>query len=287
MTFKPLFLFPSWTAPRDFCLMRYWKLDDDGSYVVCYDSVTHRECPPVANHVRGQLHSVWTICPRKDTTNGEEISECLLTYIVQVDPRGWVPTISPPWMNQTFADAFSVAALLSVLDVQDALTHDKFVTAPLVGGGKNTFARFSNSGSRSKSNSGNCVDAVFGRDNDNNNSNKVDESMSYDYNSFEAHPNRQNSTESITSSAGTAGLNITNFPEPIPSRYWSDPDANAFVVRGKSYKTNKKKINAGKSVFRMLAVDVVESSESLLMGMCSLAGERVQTALKRERDGGE
>jgi len=40
-------------------------------------------------------------------------------------------------------------------------------------------------------------------------------------------------------------------------------------------------------VFRMLAVDVVESSESLLMGMCSLAGERVQTALKRERDGGE
>lgn len=42
----PVFLYPSWTAPRDFCLMRYWKHNDsDGSYIVCLNSTIHEDCP--------------------------------------------------------------------------------------------------------------------------------------------------------------------------------------------------------------------------------------------------
>lgn len=34
-------------VPRDFVVMRYWRLDDDGSYVVCLNSIPHSSCPEV------------------------------------------------------------------------------------------------------------------------------------------------------------------------------------------------------------------------------------------------
>ena len=45
LVFRPIYLFPSWTCPRDFVLVRYWRFEPDGSYVICYESVQHRDCP--------------------------------------------------------------------------------------------------------------------------------------------------------------------------------------------------------------------------------------------------
>lgn len=71
--------------PRDFCVMRYWRLDDDGSYVVCLNSVSHKDCPPVEGCTRGMLHSVLSIAPRKDYTDFEEdFAQALVSLIVQV-----------------------------------------------------------------------------------------------------------------------------------------------------------------------------------------------------------
>lgn len=66
LVFRPLFLFPSWTKPRDVILFRYWRLQDDGTYFVGYDSVQHRDCPPSPSYVRGEMHAVYTIAPRKE-----------------------------------------------------------------------------------------------------------------------------------------------------------------------------------------------------------------------------
>lgn len=90
LVFRPLYLFPSWTAPRDYCIHRYWRLEDDGSYMVCYDSVVHPDCPPCPPYVRGELNGIYSIAPRRrhGTVNTADIQEeCLLTHIVQVDPR--------------------------------------------------------------------------------------------------------------------------------------------------------------------------------------------------------
>ena len=86
MTLKPLYLFPTWTAPRDFCLVRYWRYDEDGTYIICFDSTTHRACPPVTGTVRADMHAVYTISPKKHLRNVEfdDSPECLLTYILQV-----------------------------------------------------------------------------------------------------------------------------------------------------------------------------------------------------------
>ncbi len=121
---KPLYFWPTWTAPREFCLVRYWRYDEDGTYIICYDSTTHRACPPAPGYVRGDMHAVYTISPKKPARGGVEVDavpECLLTHILQVDPRGWV------WHQCGYLDAFVMEMLCQVLDVRDLLETDRFM----------------------------------------------------------------------------------------------------------------------------------------------------------------
>lgn len=64
--FSPLFHFFKThftAAPRDFCLIRYWRDNFDGSYVICLDSTLHPECPLVEGYVRGELHAAYIVAP--------------------------------------------------------------------------------------------------------------------------------------------------------------------------------------------------------------------------------
>lgn len=42
---------------RDFLLRRYWRREDDGTYVILYHSVYHKKCPPQKGYVRACLKS--------------------------------------------------------------------------------------------------------------------------------------------------------------------------------------------------------------------------------------
>jgi hypothetical protein len=140
LVFRPLYLFPFWSAPRDFVLYRFWKYDDDGSYQVCFDSGKHKDCPPNDEYVRGEMHSVYTIAPLRRTkkrSSGKApenaVQECLMTNTVQVDPRGWVPALShtPFFKSQGYGDAFAAMALNMILDVKDAIDTNRFVAVPM------------------------------------------------------------------------------------------------------------------------------------------------------------
>ena len=71
------------------------------------------------------------------------------------------------------------------------------------------------------------------------------------------------------------------------SNWWGEPDANSFRVRGKTYKTDHKKVNAGPSIFHLFATDIIETDEPIHTGMCLHPKERVQLALQREREKAE
>ncbi|XP_027085882.1 protein ENHANCED DISEASE RESISTANCE 2 isoform X1 [Coffea eugenioides] len=43
--------------PRDLLLRRYWRREDDGTYVILYHSVFHQRCPPQVGYVRACLKS--------------------------------------------------------------------------------------------------------------------------------------------------------------------------------------------------------------------------------------
>jgi len=371
LVFRPLYLFPSWTAPRDFVLYRFWKYDDDGTYQVCFDSGEHRDCPKVPGYVRGEMHSVYTIAPLKrkkkrgattssssSGTTGQE--ECLLSHVVQIDPRGWVPSTSsvPFFRNQGYGDAFAVMALHQMLDVKEALDSARFVAVPmdsvshhssnyyssgqgerkakmsrtlLAGGSKGNgtssnglpvrppkgIIRDSSSGSaRGRANGVSQQQQLYVPILETAGSGYASEEEEPDTATYDFKYSGRESFSSagyhqlsdLTNSASgyvqidgvneewqrrnpdsnkvgnTAFSNIMRLPSPMINQWWAEPDANSFRVRGKNYKVDSKKVNAGSSLFRLLATDIVETDVPIMTGMCLHPKERVQLALQREAE---
>jgi len=292
LQFKPLYLFPSWTAPRDFVLFRYWRFDDDGSYIICYDSVQHRECPPQDGYVRGEMHGVISIAPNRhnhhDSTkhdtamNTSSIQECLLNYIVQVDPKGWIPTFSS---YQGYVETFAVNALLQLLDVRDALDLDRFLTVslddihPKVQEAVKSFPLTDRSLSSavSQHNKHNSDDSS---QHDNNHLVNYD----FSYSDLEKSPNMKTAKHrnSIETKSKYTAQTISSMLEPLHLYMWGEPDANSFMVRSKNYKNDNIKINAGESAFRMITVDMVQVNTPIMTGMASHPKERLQQALHAE-----
>ena len=63
LTLREVYIEPTMSSSRDFCLLRYWKQMSDGSYVVCLDSTFHQDCPVVTGCVRGDMHAAYVISP--------------------------------------------------------------------------------------------------------------------------------------------------------------------------------------------------------------------------------
>ncbi len=78
---------------------------------------------------------------------------------------------------------------------------------------------------------------------------------------------------------------ISTNPEPLPQKYWTEPSAASFKVRGPKYMKDRKKILSADNLFRLIAVDLVQVSEPILSGMCSHPNERVQRGLRAEKEG--
>ncbi len=279
LVFRPLYLFPSWTAPRDFVLYRFWKHDDDGTYQIYFDSVEHVDCPIVEGYVRGKMHSVYTIAPLKQSkarpatssvgsaARLPEVKECLMSQTVQVDPKGWVPTRFSFLRNQGYGDAFAIMALYQMLDVQEILDTSRFVAVPKsftdpaekLSNGVQQKRLFTEEPS-AQLESGDISDDEDDEDN-------------YEF----------QHTDVVSDSAPITSSEIALNPPPTLKDWWMEPDANSFRVRGKNYLNDKHKINAGSSLFRLFAADIVEVDTPIMGGMCPHPTERVQLALERER----
>jgi hypothetical protein len=80
-----------WIAPRDLCLLRYWRRTEDGSYVICLQSTVHPECPSTHVMVRAKCNGGgFIISPRGQVTTAQpdELSS-LVTHVVHMDPLGY------------------------------------------------------------------------------------------------------------------------------------------------------------------------------------------------------
>jgi len=377
LVFRPLYLFPSWTAPRDFVLYRFWKYEDDGTYQVCLDSGQHVDCPRVEGYVRGEMHSVYTIAPLKRRKNKRgsrgavragstpttsntaseppygnlSNEECLLSHVVQIDPRGWVPTTSslPFFRNQGYGDAFAVMALHQMLDVKEALDSTRFVAVLMdsvahhnINQHSNNFRvgqeerrakiprrLFANGGGKAgcgipprglvRNTSGGPTRGRGGQQQqqyvptldesgyvtEDEEPDAADYDFKYSGREMFSEPQRPSTQTYVRididnvngelvrhndnigpnkENNSSASENICTTPPPMIAEWWAEPDANSFRVRGKNYKNDRKKINAGSSLFRLLAAEIVETDVPIMGGMCLHPKERVQLALQREAE---
>ena len=299
MIYRPMFLFPAWTHPRDFVLFRYWRLDPDGSYVVCYESMVHPKCPPVANYVRGEMHSVFHIAPQKKSSRHKskiktsQPVECLMTATVQVDPKGWVPTIQWSCLsNQAYGDAFGIYALLKLIDIRDAIDEDRFVAATSDHPVKLSSQQHQSLRLMSHqtpdgtgmplplspaSNFALGHGLTRNASTDTNDDTLHEDYMDYDF--------TYAGNESTDFPQVTDGMTrICSRPPPLTRRMWAEPDSNSFRVRGVHYKHDRLKYNAGPSIGRLMCVDVVSVDKPLYSGFSLHPTERIQLALQKERE---
>ncbi|XP_034708945.1 protein ENHANCED DISEASE RESISTANCE 2-like [Vitis riparia] len=73
--------------PRDLCYVRYWRRNDDGSYVVLFRSREHEHCGPQPGFVRAHIESGgFNISPLKPR-HGRPRSK--VQHLMQIDLKGW------------------------------------------------------------------------------------------------------------------------------------------------------------------------------------------------------
>ncbi|GKY93291.1 hypothetical protein MPSEU_000296600 [Mayamaea pseudoterrestris] len=275
VVFRPMYLFPSWTMPRDYCMFRYWRLEQDGSYIICYESMQHPSCPPSPGYVRGEMHKVVTIAPQKKSyrrkLGNNAPTECFMTTVAQVDPRGWIPsTPIPCFSHQTYAEAFGVATLSQMVDIRDAIDQDRFLPINVDDADRATHAQSYKDHDMPPA-------IMRNRSLDSNNADEtIIEECDYDF-SFCQH-------ESLAGCMGSRGDSFfMNHPPCTPIEKWAEPDPNSFRVRGPNYLKDRNKINAGPSIGRLICADVVTVDEPIYTGMSVHPTERIQLALQEER----
>ncbi|PRQ19082.1 putative protein ENHANCED DISEASE RESISTANCE 2, PH domain, START [Rosa chinensis] len=79
--------FPMVVWPRDLCYVRYWRRNDDGSYVVLFRSREHENCGPQPGYVRAHIESGgFNISPLKPR-NGRPRTQ--VQHLMQIDLKGW------------------------------------------------------------------------------------------------------------------------------------------------------------------------------------------------------
>ncbi|KAK4794376.1 hypothetical protein SAY86_012370 [Trapa natans] len=79
--------FPMFVWPRDLCYVRYWRRNDDGSYVVLFRSREHENCGQQPGYVRAYIESGgFNIAPLK-SRYGRPRSQ--VQHLMQIDLKGW------------------------------------------------------------------------------------------------------------------------------------------------------------------------------------------------------
>ncbi|KAL1323648.1 hypothetical protein HN51_033921 [Arachis hypogaea] len=81
---------PWGSKPRDFLLQRYWRREDDGTYVILYHSVYHKKCRPQKGCVRAWLKSGgYVISP---VSNGKQ---SVVKHMLAIDWKFWKSYLKP------------------------------------------------------------------------------------------------------------------------------------------------------------------------------------------------
>ncbi len=271
LTLREMFIEPTLTSSRDFCLMRYWKQMGDGSYVVCLDSTFHQDCPVVTGCVRGDMHAAYVISPPRTeggsvgegvagggdnetdfgSTANELTEECLLTFVCQMHPKGW--------MWRRYYKPFLHNFLGHVLDIRDVIDMNKF-------------SRF-----RFDPYEDDELEVGLGA---------MQRRMSVGGRAGEAGEGVKASGSGVEEVKGGEDVIVTvaNTPVPLcPPAMYAEPAGDTFMLRGPTYLKNKKKQASDPCLFKFLCIDMYHVPEAT-HNLCSHPNNRVYKALQRGDD---
>jgi hypothetical protein len=182
--------------------------------------------------------------------------ECMVSFISQLDPRGWV------WIKGGYRDRVLESLMLHVLDLKDSIDVNRF--APITFDPEDYEFQGTKTETKSATEAANADGAGNGGDGD------------------DGERKRGNSVSSVTSSGERKWMG--NSPESqCPPGMWGEPASENFKLRGKTYLTNKTKVASAPSLFKLIAIDLFDTGKPV-KNICSHPRNRVYQALRRGED---
>ncbi|MQM04322.1 hypothetical protein Taro_037114 [Colocasia esculenta] len=113
--------FSMFVWPRDLCYVRYWRRNDDGSYVVLFCSRDHANCGPQPGFVRAHIESGgFNISPLK-SRNGRTRTQ--VQHLMQIDLKGWGVGYLPSFQQHCLLHMLNSVAGLREWFAQKDETH--------------------------------------------------------------------------------------------------------------------------------------------------------------------
>jgi hypothetical protein len=177
----------------------------------------------------------------------------------------------PLFSNFRYTEAFGISLLLHLLDVRDAIDLDRFLPFGFESDQDlqpGLLQAQHLNGLSSKSSVATPVlnpDTSVGSDDE-------DDNINYAF-----------AYSTVESCVTDLSMGFALHPAPFPIESWAEPDSNSFRVRGKTYNADREKVNAGRSIGRLVAVDVLIADEVAYTGISMHPNERVQLGLQREK----
>ncbi|EPS70711.1 hypothetical protein M569_04048, partial [Genlisea aurea] len=264
--------FPMLVWPRDLCYVRYWRRNDDGSYVVLFRSREHGNCSPQPGFVRAHIESggfnISSLKPR----NGKPRTQ--VQHLMQVDLKGWGVGYIPSFQQHCLLQMINCVAGLREYVSQT----DESIVAPripvmvhmtsLSSSSKKTGNLMSSSGHRPTP----SLDAA------NKSSLLMDEDSDDDEDIIQGGADHRDlpppAVEAKTTEAvddeSREKIDFSAFPGILrrddsdkARNCWTISDGNNFRVRSKRFCFDKSKIPAGKHVMDLVAVDWYKNTKRM------------------------
>eukprot|EP00127_Corallochytrium_limacisporum_P002677 Clim_evm113s134 gene=Clim_evmTU113s134 len=134
---RPVWIWPLWQKPRDMVLIRYWLREENGTYIVLYQSTLHPDYPPNKRYVRANMGgSAFFLSPLKPEIYRQhkaagvssDTLSCLVTYHIRYDPSGLSTYFSKLGQKGT---PFVKPMLKALLAISDEIQRINYVDPTL------------------------------------------------------------------------------------------------------------------------------------------------------------
>uniref|UniRef100_A0AAV1UTL9 START domain-containing protein n=1 Tax=Peronospora matthiolae TaxID=2874970 RepID=A0AAV1UTL9_9STRA len=245
IVYRPVWMWPIWMTPRDLCLLRYWRRAEDGSYVICMQSALHPECPPMHGLVRATCRGGGFIISPRAL--GVALGDELTSMVTNV-----VHLDPRGWEGKLLQrlglmHLYVRPQVLSLTGLRDVMEARKYVCPNVPEELSVTFT------ASTEEQQANAAAVQAGRD--------------------------------IVNDPDAPVSQLEEFPSNVPRSMWAEPDGAAMMVRGPDYLVDQRKIPSQSPYFRLVGVDLFQSSESV-EHIASLPDNSVQRELRRHEEQG-
>ncbi|KAJ1700293.1 hypothetical protein LUZ63_000072 [Rhynchospora breviuscula] len=275
-----------WNSKIDFVFSRQWFRGQDGNYTILQTPSTHKKKPSKSGYQRKKINpSIWEI---RKLTSLDHVAKCLVAQMVEVQPSFW-----DRWKGSQL-EKFEKSIPFSLL-CQVACLREYFAANPaLMSESPSAIMQPKllvhssvNSDAEDQDTNDEFYDAIAiaeDEDSDDDNDDFADADADADKGGKVKLKNVSWAIASLAlkrSKASVADIELSGASPPVlidwsqlngslrqakseqDSNCWSSPSGDGFMIRGKTYLTDRSKIAGGDPLLKLVAVDWLKAEHRI------------------------